>query len=117
VVSNIQQKSPWILHVGGKEGYLNKARTGNPIYTGVVDDYLKQMNYGTLDLRHGAAGYTKGNLFLIDDDHHKVIAAAIRGMQTGEFSYLQRMIRNGNFRPWTPSNNLPFRKFPTKWKL
>ena len=41
------------------------------------------MNNGTLDLRHGAAGYTKGKLFLIDHIHHKVIVAAIRGMQTG----------------------------------
>lgn len=52
---------------------------------------------------------------MIDDGHHKIIAGAIRGMQTGDFSYLQLIMRNGNFRPWS-YGNLKFGTFPTRWK-
>ena len=63
-------------------------------------------------------GQFKNNTLYITDGHHRVVAATIKGMQTGDYSILQKLIDNG-FALKTISNvnssGLSFSKFPIKW--
>lgn len=57
------------------------------------------MNSGSFESSRlmGAAGYINNGQVAITSGHHRVVAAVIRGMQTGDYSILQGLIRGGNF--------------------
>ncbi|WP_205943772.1 RHS repeat-associated core domain-containing protein [Pedobacter aquae] len=93
-----------------------QAQVKNPIYKSVVDDYLNQMNNGTFNLKSGAGGFINGNQALITDGHHKIIAATIKGMQTGNYGILNKILNNSNFRQWSSSYGYNFSKFRTVWQ-
>jgi RHS repeat-associated protein len=102
------------------EGFGIEASFKNPIYKEVVDKYLGQMTNETFDLSktNMAGGFmSKGNV-QITSGHHRIIAATIRGMQTGDYSILEALIRNGRFdQVSNPSNyGYSFSKFPQIWK-
>lgn len=93
-----------------------KAQSNNPIYKNAVDDYLNQMNNNSFDLKSGAAGYLRNGQALISDGHHKIIAATIKGMQTGNYGILDKILNNGNFRAWGSGYGQVFTKFRIQWQ-
>ena len=57
------------------------------------------MNSGTFKPSwiNAAAGYINNGQVGITSGHYRVVAVAIRGMQIGDYSILQALIRGGNF--------------------
>lgn len=100
------------------EGFGIKASSKNPIYKATVDEYLEQMTNGTFDVSKGGGGFINNNQALVTDGHHRIVAATIKGMRTGDYSILQSLIDNGNFSLSQASQylNNTFSKFPKIWR-
>ncbi|WP_445711838.1 hypothetical protein [Flavobacterium sp.] len=67
-----------------------------------------------------AGGYLSNGDAYITSGHHRIIASAIRGMQTGDYSILEQLISNGNFNSVQSINSVSqsynFTSFPKQWQ-
>ena len=80
-----------------------------------VEKYYLQMLDGTFDpSKYAVGGYLKdGTTFVVTEGNHRVVAAAIYGMKTGNFNVLNTLINSGRFVEYT--SNYAIFKFPTIW--
>lgn len=95
------------------------AQKNNPIYKNTVDEYLRKMNSGAFELskNNAAGGFIKDGNVYITSGHHRVVAATIRGMQTGDYKILEFLINSGNFSGVNPSQyGYSITKFPIWWQ-
>lgn len=52
----------------------------------------------------GGAGFFYKGKTILSDGNHRMVAAIKYGLETGEFKYVQAIIKNGNFQNANPAN-------------
>jgi RHS repeat-associated protein len=102
------------------EDFGVSARSGNPIYKETVDKYLEQMTQGSFDISKSGGGWIidSGQRVLINDGHHRVIAATIYGMRTGNYDILGSIVNGKGFQSAFNNsgyNLFNFGRFPITW--
>ena len=103
------------------ENFSISSRENNLIHKATVDKYLTQMENGSFDMsaKNMAGGYrlNGGSDANITSGHHRIVAATIRGMKTGDYSILEKLIGNGRFDLTSNGLNYGYKfvKFPSVW--
>ena len=81
------------------------------IYSKTMEKYLSQMENETLDLNKiGGAGFKYQNKIIFSEGHHRMNAAIKYYYKTGDRTYIDAIIKNGNFgEVKTPPFYYPFK--------
>ncbi len=81
----------------------------------IVDNYFAQMKNGTFNYSNGAAGFLHNGKTILTDGNHRMNAAIRYAIQTGDNSFINTLIKNGNFTKANPADygikiyNLPIK--------
>ena len=66
-------------------------------------------------VKNAVGGFKDGAKIVITEGNHRVVAATMYGMKTGNFSILEKLIQHGNINP-TPLTGYQISKFPMIWR-
>lgn len=85
------------------------------INSSIANKYYTQMLEGAYDMSKGGAGFFYKGRTILTEGNHRMVAAIKYGLETGEFKYVQAIIKNGNFSTGNPANyGLKVFKLPVK---
>lgn len=107
-----------ILFSDTLENFGIRADKNNPIFKSSVDKWLNQIDSPNFNATKNAVGgfFEGSQRALITEGHHRVVAAAIHGMRTGDYTVLSTFINSGNFGNYSSSFGYKFVKFPNIWR-
>ncbi|WP_344853666.1 hypothetical protein [Pedobacter jeongneungensis] len=102
------------------DGFNVAASKANPIYKAKVDEYLAEFNSADFKLtpKLGGGGFVYNDVVTMTEGHHRLVAAAIKGMQTGDYTIFEYIINNSRLTFANPASyNITSSTFPTTWTL
>lgn len=80
----------------------------------ITANYLEQMMNGTFNKTTGVAGFKWEGKFYLNDGNHRMNSAIQYKILTGDYKYMDILMRNAKFDNANPTNYGKVYKFPVK---